>query len=181
MTIKEQIIDYILNRCSQNFALCASSLVIKLDGVEELYLLATDKGISHTKREREAILFRSAYTLEYIYFNHNKLFTPFLDRFITDYPLCKNQSAKRHFTKMMSDILKSYKPSTEHSKAIAEATINWIIEPKAKVAVKVWAMSVLSILKQDNGWIDEVWEDLEATMQKNATPGIQVRIRRNWQ
>ncbi len=180
MTAREQILECMLNRNYDNFVHTASSLVIKLNGVDELYLMATNKVRVKSKKEQQALLFRSAYTLEYIYFKYTSLFAPFVERFIVDYSHCNNHSAKRHFTKMMADILKSHKPTPEQCEVIAYTTVSWIIEPKAKVAVKIWAMSLLKILKPDIVWLNETWEDLEESMKNGATAGVLVRAKRNW-
>ncbi len=182
MTNKNDIIKILSERHYHNFVECASTKIIELDAnIEELYKLATDQDLNMPKAQKQNIIFRSAYILEYIYFNYPDLFYPFIERFICDYPNCKNASAQRHFTKMMADLLKKHKFNGEQINFIAEATTLWVSDPKTKVAVKVWAMHILNILKSDLLWLSEIWNDLEELMKNDASPAMLVRIRRNWQ
>ena len=50
----------------------------------------------------------------------------------------------------------------------------------AKVAVKIWAVEVLKHCRRRVGWVQEVWDDIVETMAHDATPGIEVRMRKNW-
>ena len=63
---------------------------------------------------------------------------------------------------------------------IAEAAARWAVEPGAKVAVKIWAVEVLKHCRRRVGWVQEVWDDIVETMAHDATPGIEVRMRKNW-
>ena len=126
------------------------------------------------------VIFRSAHTLEYIYFNYHNLFTPFQERFLIDFTLCQNSSAKRHFSKIMADLLKQNTPNLDQIESIAEVAANWVADPKVRVAVKIWSMSILKILRPKVAWLNEIWEDLEAMMINNATPAIEDRLRRGW-
>lgn len=54
------------------------------------------------------------------------------------------------------------------------------VDPGAKVAVKIWAVEVLKHCRRRVGWVQEVWDDLVETMAHDATPGIEVRMRKSW-
>ncbi len=182
METQQIIITSLTSRNYSNFAANTAITILELDnGIEELYLIATNNLPLLPSTLRSQVQFRSAYILEYIYFNYRDKFTPFRDRFISDYPQCQNQSAKRHFTKMMANILKTYTPPQSDIELIADATAQWIADPKVKVAVKVWAMSILKTLKPKVDWISEIWDDLESVAMNNATPGMEVRFRRGWE
>ena len=168
------------NRFYEDFAVITSVKVVEMGAVDVLYQLATDNSLQLPKSKKQSVLFRSAYTLDYIYFNHRELFTPFVERFCSDFSSCENESAKRHFAKMMNDILKYHTPTTEQIELIAEAVAGWISDTKTKVAVKIWAMSILKALRNKVAWIDDIWDDLESIATQNATPAILVRLKRGW-
>ena len=178
--IRTLLIELMLEGFYKNFAATTATKVIELNGVAQLYSLATDNTLALSKIQKQNVIFRSAYTLEYIYFNYPDLFIPFREQFMTDFVLCQNSSAKRHLSKMMADLLKYHTPTTEQIEAIAEASANWVAEPTVRVAVKVWSMSILKILKPKVSWIDDIWEDLEGMLVKDATPAIKVRLKRGW-
>ena len=54
------------------------------------------------------------------------------------------------------------------------------VEPGRKVAVKIWAVEVLKLFRRRVGWVQEVWDDIETMASHDATPGIEVRMRKNW-
>ena len=180
MDIRDVLIELMLERFYKDFAATSATKVIELDGVGELYSIATDNALALPKTQKQNVIFRSAYTLEYIYFNNPDLFIPFREKFISDFNLCQNSSAKRHFAKMMADLLKYHTPTMEQIESIAETAVSWIAEPKTRVAVKLWSMSILKIIRQKVSWLDDIWEDLEAVMINNTSPAIEVRFRRGW-
>ena len=98
----------------------------------------------------------------------------------TDFPACADPSARRHFAKVMADLLGRYSPGRRDMERIAEAAARWAVEPGAKVAVKIWAVEVLKHCRRRVGWVQEVWDDIVETMAHDATPGIEVRMRKNW-
>ena len=181
MDRRGELIEIMSNRFYEDFAVITSAKVVEMGAVDVLYQLATDNSLQLPKSKNKSVIFRSAYTLEYIYFNHRELFAPFIEIFCSDFSCCDNESAKRHFAKMMNDILKYHTPTTEQIESIAEAVAGWISDPKTKVAVKIWAMSILKTLRDKVAWIDDIWDDLESVVTQNATPGILVRLNRGWE
>ncbi len=177
---REKLINFILACYHENFSQEAAAMVINLNAINEIYLLATDYSIELSKAKKQALIFRAAYTLEYIYFNHHELFKPHIENFINDFPLCNNESAKRHFTKIMADLLSDHIPTVEQMNKIGESASAWIIKPKVKVAVKIGSMAVLKLLYPHLPWLRDMWKDLNIIATSNATPAIQVRIKRDW-
>lgn len=133
---------------------------------------------SMTKPQRDKLLFRAAYTLEIIYFEHHELFEKFTEHFCDDFANCTNSSAKRHFGKMMAHLLLSYTPQQSQSYAIAEAAAGWILEPKVRVAVQIHAMEILFLLRGQVDWIPELLEEIIETLSRDTSPAITVRLRR---
>lgn len=180
MTKKQLLIELMTSMFYEDFAKIASAKVIEFDAVEDLYELATDGSLDLPKAKRQAVIFRAAYVLDYIYFNRRELFEPFVARFCDDFSLCDNESAKRHFGKIMADLLKYYLPTEVQIESIAGAAANWISEPKSKVAVKVWAMAILKSIKDKLAWVDDMWDDIEAVALRDSTQGLMVRLNRGW-
>lgn len=79
-----------------------------------------------------------------------------------------------------ADLLGRFTPEVRDLERIAEAAARWAVDPGAKVAVKIWAVEVLKHCRQRVGWVQEVWDDLVETMAHDATPGIEVRMRKSW-
>lgn len=79
-----------------------------------------------------------------------------------------------------ADLLGRFTPQVRDLERIAEAAARWAVDPGAKVAVKIWAVEVLKHCRQRVGWVQEVWDDLVETMAHDATPGIEVRMRKSW-
>jgi hypothetical protein len=147
--------------------------------VGELYKLATLPAEELPKPIRHKVFFRGAYTLERVYFGYTELFQPYIESFCAkDFAVCSDVSARRHFAKIMADLLGYYTPELSVLEGIAEAAAMWAAEPKSKVAVRVWALEVLRHCKNHIDWVDESWHDLLALLARDTTPGIEVRLRK---
>ncbi|MDP3436952.1 MAG: hypothetical protein Q8S04_06895, partial [Bacteroidales bacterium] len=124
--------------------------------------------------------FRSAYILEYVYFYDCNFFNDFYPHFFNLFPKVQNESSKRHFAKIMTDILKNrrYIGSNEQYEAIASACIEWIINDRVRVAVQVWSIETLIMLKSKVPFVNEILEELLDQLSFNPTPGMVVRLRK---
>ncbi len=180
MTKQDAIIELTGNKFYADFAALAAAQVIEMGAVQELYALATERVEILPTAKKRTVVWRSGYIVEYIYFNHRELFEPFREQFMSDFTSCTNQSSMRSFSKMMADILKYHLPTAEQQETIAVCAAEWVVNPKVKVAVKVWSMSILQTLRPNIEWIEEMWEDVETMLTNNATPAIAVRLKRGW-
>lgn len=97
-----------------------------------------------------------------------------------DFPACGDPSARRHFAKIMADLLCRVHPDPDVLERIAGAAAEWAVDPAAKVAVRVWAVEVLKRCRGRVAWVDEIWDDLLETQALTASPGIESRLRRSW-
>ena len=124
--------------------------------------------------------FRAAYVIEYIYFSDIRQFEPFYGRFFRIFPLVRNESVKRHFTKIMAHILNrdKYHATDAECEAVATACVDWIINKKVKVAVQIWAIECLFILQHRVEWVKEILEDILQNLSVNPSPAMIVRLRR---
>lgn len=175
-------IEAIRTLCSsqfvKNFAEVNAAYVVDNDGVEALFSLIEESAASPSRKiNRESTGFRACYILEYIYFKYPLNFAVYEERFVTLFPLITDEGAKRHFGKMMADWLASHRLDKETSEKIAETAASWIIEPKVRVAVQIWAMEVLLSLRDQVEWIPDTIHNLMETLTVHATPAINVRLK----
>ncbi len=178
---EDELIALLSERFYENFADNAARRVLDAEAFDRLYELVVSELPNLPRYTRHVIHFRGAYVLERIYFSNPELFAPYAARFCrTDFPACKDPSARRHFTKIMSDLLRTYNPGAESWTAIADAAAEWVVDPAMKVAVRIWAVDVLRLCKGKVAWVAESWDDILETMTHDATPGIMCRLRKGW-
>lgn len=155
--------------------------VLAADAVAALYAVATSAHAELPAPLRHKVLFRAAYVLEKIYFDAPGQFMPYADRFCRrDFPACADASARRHFTKMMADLLGRHTTELAVLERIAESAAEWAVDPGTKVAVRIWAVEVLKHCRERVGWVAESWDDLLEAVAGCATPGIECRMRKSW-
>ncbi len=137
------------------------------------------QGAKLSRVTRHQILFRSAYVLEKIYFADPEQFRPYVDRFLkTDFVACTDASARRHFAKIMADLLTYERPETACLERIAEIASDWAVAEDSKIAVRIWAVEILKSCRRIP-WVAELWPDLLEAMSHDASPGI-LRRMRSW-
>lgn len=176
-----ELIKYLSERFYSDFADTVARRVRDADAVGLLYALVTSRNEKLPRAVRHKVAFRGAYVLEKIYFAAPELFMPYAGVFCrTDFAACTDASARRHFAKIMADLLGRFTPGVQDMDRIAEAAARWAVDPGAKVAVKIWAVEVLKHCRGRVGWVSEVWDDILETMAHEATPGIEVRMRKSW-
>lgn len=146
-----------------------------------LYDAATAPPADLPKAQRHAIVFRAAWVVERIYFRAPERFAPWCARFCThDFAAATDPSARRSFGKMMADLLGRHDPGTEALDRIASAAAEWLIDPRTKVAVRIYAIELLGRCRQRLPWVAEAWGDLLAAATADATPAIASRMRNRW-
>ena len=165
----------------EDFADCAARQVLGAGAVELLYGLVTARNDQLARSVRHKVFFRGAYVLDRIYFGDSSHFGPFAAKFCReDFAACSDPSARRHFTKIMADLLRTYSPAQADLERIADAAAQWAIDPEAKVAVKIGAVEVLKCCRERIDWVAESWDDLLSALEQGATPGIENRLRKSW-
>lgn len=175
------LVKLLSERFHENFADETARAVLGADGVELLYDLVAFRHGELPKPVRHKVLFRGAYVLERIYFTVPERFMPRAAVFCRrDFPACADPSARRHFGKIMADLLGRYVPEPGALERIAEAAAEWAVDPGSKVAVKVWAVEVLCRCRDRVGWVAESWDDIVEAVAADATPGLACRLRKSW-
>lgn len=178
---EQELTSLLSGRFYGDFADTTARRVREADAVGLLYAAATASHGDLPNPVRQKVLFRGAYVLEKIYFASRRLFMPYADAFCkTDFAACSNASARRHFGKIMADLLGRCTPEPAVLDRIAEAAAGWAVDPESKVAVRVWAVEVLKRCRGRVGWVAESWDDIIEAMAHDATPGIACRMRKSW-
>ena len=178
---REDLIRLLSERFRENFADETARTVLGADAVELLYDLVASRSGELPKSVRHKVLFRGAYVLERICFTRPERFMPRAEEFCRrDFAVCADASARRHFGKIMADLLGHYDPEPGALERIAGAAAEWAVDPGAKVAVKVWAVEVLKCCRNRVGWVAESWDDIVEAVTADATPGLACRLRKSW-
>lgn len=176
---RDELVRMLSERVGEDFAGEMARRVVAADAVATLYAVATDSAAALPRPLRERVAFRSAYVLERIYFRWPERFMPHAERFCErDFAAASGMSARRHFGKIMADLLLRFRPSAGAVERIAEAAAEWLADPSSPVAVKVRAFEVLERCRDRVAWVDGAWSDLLDLFARNATPGITCRLRR---
>jgi len=132
------------------------------------------------KTTREQIAFRSAYIFETLYFKDNSVLRLFKDNFVSFFAEITNESAKRHFGKILTDILKKelIHFTENEQELLAQTVASWAVAPHTRVVVQIWAFEILALL-QEKGKIDaETIGYLLEILTQNSTPAIKCRLKR---
>ena len=106
------LVKLLSERFYGNFADETARRVRDAGAVDLLYGVATAPHPELPKPVRQKVLFRSAYVLERIWFGAPEVFMPHAEEFCRqDFAACANASARRHFGKIMADLLGRYTPN----------------------------------------------------------------------
>ncbi len=183
---KQDIISLLLEDFYERFAEQSGKRIIETNSVSALFELTEDCANhsdylkTYNREVLKRIEFRAAYVLDYVYFYDFNLFKPFIKRFVTLFPLITNESTKRHFCRIMADILIKGRYIAEQweYEAVASACVDWIINSKVRVAVQIWAIECLFLLQSKVLWVREILDDILDNLSVNPSPAMVVRLRR---
>ena len=178
---RNELIRLLTGDFGAQFADRTASDVLRADAVGLLYALAAEPCMELPAAVRHKLAFRGAYVLERICFGARERFEPFVDRFCrVDFHACSDPSARRHFGKIMADLLTRFSPAPEVRNTIAETAAEWAVDPAAKPAVRIWAVEILKMCRAQVPWVADSWDDLIETQLNASSPGIVARSRNSW-
>ena len=126
--------------------------------VGELYRLATQPDEELPRPLRRRVLFRGAWVLERIYFGAR--FMPHAGSFCRrDFAAASDPGRRRLFAKIMADLLVREERlcGGEELARIAEAAMQWAVDPAMPVSVKVWTLGLLRTCRGRVGWVADAW------------------------
>lgn len=165
----------------EHFADVVAAQVLAGGNFSTLYELAVDASESLPAAVRHRMAFRGAYVVERIYFTAPQVFAPCVSRFCQqDFPACTDAGARRSFAKIMAHLLREVVPEAEDLDWIAETAAQWAVDPKTKIAVRIWCVEILRLCRERCPWVGEMWDDLLATLEHDASPAIVTRMRNGW-
>lgn len=128
------------------------------------------------------IAFRAAWILENVEALYPERFHPHCTKFIELYPLQKNNSCKRHYTKIMMNITDAKRNvfygtvvNENNCESIVEASFTWLTDPKTPVAVQVNCMDILFNLQHHFDWIADELKSYTEFLLKHASAAAQSR------
>jgi hypothetical protein len=145
-----------------------------------LYRLATQPDEELPRPLRRRVLFRGAWVLERIYFGARDRFMPHAGSFCRrDFAAASDPGRRRLFAKIMADLLVREERlcGGEELGRIAEAAMQWAVDPAMPVSVKVWTLGLLRTCRGRVGWVADAWDDLTETLGRDAAPGLACRLR----
>lgn len=131
------------------------------------------------------LAFRAAWLLENMFLTDADVFTDNLEYLILKFPEVTNPGCQRHYAKILMHATEEKEASPVKQKLnsldlepVVEQLFEWLIDPKVKIAVKVFAGWALLNLRHRYPWIaDELPAQLEFLM-RDGTAAIQTAGRK---
>lgn len=175
---KEELVNLLGGDFYENFATIVAFEVLENGNFDDLIDLHLNyRSLPLSKSMSEKVAFRSSYVLERIYFIDNEAFMGFTDRFFENFVTVTNGSMMRHYVKICADLL-SRGIVPNNCEVVAKCCLDWVLDAKVRVAVKVWAIDVLILLQQRVDWVVDILPPVLETLSVDASPAIRCRIKR---
>jgi hypothetical protein len=141
--------------------------------------------IDITFHDDKHIAFRAAWILENVFLQDPARYETDIECLVSRIKDVQHESCQRHYAKIMMHItnpkvLRSIKDHVTklNMEPVVEQCFDWMIDPKVKIAVKVFASEALFNLRFRYPWIkDELAGQLQFLM-RNGTAAIQSRGRK---
>jgi len=132
------------------------------------------------RTEREQVAFRSAYLFETLYFKNKNILLFFKDDFAELLSMITNESVKRHFGKILTDLLKNniLNFSENEYDLLAETVASWAVAPHTRVAVQIWAFEILLLLREKANISEETISYLLEILAQDSSPAMKCRLQR---
>ncbi len=187
---KKEITELLTRDIYENFARECANIIINEKGEATLFELLHDiinrdkssldklgliKGYEINKAE-----FRAAYVFEYVFFADPTILINRVEEFADLFPKVKGESAKRHLSKIMANLLDKIEIDKycNQFEIVASSLIDWIMKKNVRVAVVVWAVECLIVLKYRYIWLPEILEEILENLSENPTAGMKVRLKK---
>ena len=136
--------------------------------------------IDLTFHKNEQVAFRAAWLMDTLYFDDPVYYLDDIDYILQQIPNVKYPASKRHYSRIILNLTSPRSPKAIQDKLasidlepIVEYFFDWMIDPKVKVAVKVFVAESLFNMRNRYDWInDELGEQVQHLM-RNGSAGIQ--------
>lgn len=156
--------------------------VLELSRILEQEQFALRDLIDITFDADKDIAFRAAWLLENVFLQEPARYEADLEYLISKFKAVKYESCQRHYAKIMMHITSpkstnpiKFKLRELNLEPIVEQCFDWMIDPKVKIAVKVFASEALFNLRARYPWITEELASQIAFLMRNGSPAIQSR------
>ena len=129
--------------------------------------------------------FRAMWLLDSVMLSDVARYSANLKYFLSRVKEVRNESCKRHYARIMMhmtlpeapDVVKATLQEIDLEDTV-EQFFDWIIDPKVKIAVKIFAADTLFNLRHRYEWIGDELANQVAFMRRDGGPSIQVRGKR---
>jgi hypothetical protein len=130
----------------------------------------------------KVIAFRASWILENVLLADPLKYEADLEYWLSRFKEAKYPGPQRHYAKLLMhltdpDMLPAIgtKLQTLDLEPAVEQCFDWMIDPKVKIAVKVFASEALFNLRQRYPWVAEELENQIKFLMRNGSPAIQSR------
>ena len=159
--------------------------IAKLTAIVNEHNLNVDELIDLTFNTDKTLGFRAMWLLDSVMLSDIARYSANLKYFLSRIKEVNNESCKRHYARIMMfmtdakapDIVKAALNEIDLEDTV-EQFFDWIIHPKVKPAVKIFAADALFNLSDRYDWIAEELANQMQFLMRNGGPAIQVRGRR---
>ncbi|MDB5011705.1 MAG: hypothetical protein JWQ06_2494 [Mucilaginibacter sp.] len=138
--------------------------------------------IDITFNKDKDIAFRASWLLENVFLKNPQAYLNDLDYLIQCFINVSYPSCQRHYAKIMMHITDPKAPAAVQLKLkeidlekVMEHLFDWMIDPKVKIAVKVFSSEALFNMRYQYSWITEELADQIKYLMSNGTAAIQSR------
>lgn len=159
--------------------------VDKLSAILDKQQFALQDLIDITFHHDKNIAFRAAWILENLFLKKPGSYIADMDYLFGRIKEIENESCKRHYAKIVMHITqpKALLAIREKIKEIdlepaVEQLFDWMIDPKVRIAVKVFAADALFNLRHSYPWINEELKEQVKFLMRDGTAAIQSRGRK---
>jgi len=156
--------------------------VVKLTAILQKQQFALRDLIDITFHPDKNIAFRAAWILENLFLQKPETYLEDLDYLISRVHDVTNESCKRHYAKIVMHITNPKAPLPIREKLketdlepVAEQLFDWMIDPKVRIAVKVFAGDALFNLRERYPVIKEELAEQIRFLMRDGTAAIQSR------
>ncbi|MEN0055935.1 MAG: hypothetical protein AAGC65_19805 [Mucilaginibacter sp.] len=129
--------------------------------------------------------FRAIWLFENIFLTDPEAYFNDLSYLISRFKEVTNQSCMRHYAKIIMHVTENAAPGSLQLKLkeidfepVVEQLFDWLINPKVKVAVKMFAANALYNLKDTFPWIQEELTSQLEFLMRDGSSGIQSASRK---
>ena len=159
--------------------------VVKLSAIIKNQQFALKDLIDITFQPDKNVAFRAAWILENLFLQKPESYIENLEYLISRVKDVDNPSCKRHYAKILMHITSPKAPSIMKQKLavidlepVVEKLFDWLIDPKALIAVKVFAAEALFNIRDRYPWISEELANQIRFLMRDGTAAIQSRGRK---